>query len=306
MNDIFYPYAFFEGKIVPMENAKLSIATNALQYGNAIFGGIRGYKEKNGKTLYIFRLKDHYLRLSKSLAIINKSIRYEADKLCEITLELIKQNKPDRDFYIRPFAYASNMEISPDLSKLEFEFGLYMLPLGDYLSVNKGLKVCVSNWIRISDNMIPPRAKIAGGYINSSLAKADAVRIGCDDALMLNTNGHIAEGSAANFFLVRNNKLITSSMSEDILEGITRNTILKLADDLGIKTLQRPIDKSECYIADEAFLSGTGVQISWISEIDGRILGHGKIGPVTSKIQKLYFSITRGGLKKYNYWLTKI
>jgi branched-chain amino acid aminotransferase len=183
---------------------------------------------------------------------------------------------------------------------------MYAVKLGEYLPINKGLKLVVSSWTRLSDNVLPPRAKITGGYINSSMARTDAVRVGCDDALMMTSDGHIAEGSAANFFLVRDGQLITPPSYGDILEGITRRSIITVAGDLGIPVVERPIDKTEVYVADEAFLAGTGVQVAWISEVDGRVIGEGKIGPISAKIQKLFFNIVRGREKKYASWLTKV
>ncbi len=302
----YFPYAFFQGKIVPVEQAKVSIMTNALQYGNGIFGGIRGYTSLDKKYFNIFRLSDHYARFMKSLRVINKIIQYDQNRLVEITLDLARKNKPKTDCYFRPMAYAANHSFSPDLYDLDFEFALYMFPFGEYLPVHKGLKLAISNWVRIADNMIPSRAKISGGYINSSLAKADAVRLGFDDALMLTTDGHLAEGSAANFFMVRDGTLITSPKYSDILEGITRKTIIELAKDLNIPVEERNIDRTEVYVSEEAFLTGTGVQVAWISEVDGRIIGEGKMGLITGKIQKLFFDIVRGKEKKYSQWLTKI
>lgn len=301
-----FPFAFFEGKIVPTELARINVMSNALQYGNAIFGGVRGYVTTDAKHIHIFRITDHYARFLKSLKIINKTIRYDQRRLVEITIELAKKNQPKTDCYFRPFAYAVDHYISPDLAPLNFDFALYMVPLGEYLSVSKGLKLAISNWVRITDNMIPARAKISGGYINSSLAKGDAVKLGYDDALMLSADGHVAEGSGANFFMVREGMLITSPKYADVLEGITRQTILTLAQDLDIPIMEREIDRTEVYIADEAFLSGTGAQVAWIAEIDGRIIGDGKIGPITAKIQKLFFDIVRGKEKKYLNWLTKV
>lgn len=301
-----FPWAFFEGKVVPIEEAKVSIMTHALQYGTAIFGGIRGYYNKAEKRVSIFRLSDHYYRFLRSLRILNKTIKYNHEELVRISIELAKRNKPQEDCYFRPIAYAKNLGISPDLSWLDFDFALYMIPLGEYLSVNKGLKLMISSWIRINDNMIPSRAKITGGYINSSLAKGDAVIHGYDDALMMTNDGHIAEGSAANFFMVRNGKLITAPEHSDILEGITRRTIIEMANDLKIPVEEREIDRTEVYIADEAFLSGTGAQVAWIAQVDGRVISDGKIGPITSKLQKLFFDIVRGKEKKYSRWLTKV
>ena len=306
MNETFLPFAFFQGKIVPTDLAKVSIMTNALQYGNAVFGGIRGYQSADKKDYYLFRLLDHYQRLLKSLKILNKSIPYTADNLAKITLELAKKNRPKSDFYIRPLAYASDYEISPDLSLLNFEFALYMMPLGEYLPVSKGLKLQISSWVRINDNMIPSRAKASGGYINSSLAKGDATRLGFDDALLMGQDGHLTESSGANFFLIRDGVLITSPKYSDVLEGVTRRTVLQLAKDSDIPSVERPIDRTEIYIADEAFLSGTGAQVAWIAEVDKRTIGSGKIGPISFKIQKLFFNLVRGNVSKYSSWLTKI
>ncbi len=300
-----YTYAFFEKEIVPIEKAKVSIMTNALQYGTGVFGGIRGYLSYDKKQINIFRLKDHFQRFLNSIKVLNKSIKLTHQELVDLTLNLARKNDPHSDCYIRPFAYASSYEISPDLHPVKFDLAIYMIPLGEYLSISKGLKLAVSNWIRINDNMIPSRIKATGGYINSSLAKGDAVRLGFDDALMLTQDGHVAEGSGANFFIIRDGILITSARSEDVLEGITRRTILQLAKDLKIPVEERRIDRTEVYIADEAFLTGTGAQVAWIAEVDGRVIGS-KIGPLTSKIQKLFFDIVRGKEKKYNSWLTKV
>lgn len=302
----YFPFAFFESKIVMTELAKVSIMTNALQYGTGIFGGIRGYISESKKSINIFRLKDHYHRFLNSLRIINKSINYSHNELVKLTVELVRRNKPAVDCYIRPLAYGANFEISPDLSKLDFDFAIYMVPLGEYLSVSKGLKLGVSNWVRVNDNMIPARAKATGGYINSSLAKGDGAKLGYDDMLLMTQDGHLAEGSGANFFMVREGKLITSPKYADVLEGITRRTIIELARDFEIPVEERLIDRTEVYIADEAFLTGTGVQVAWIAEVDGRSIGNGKIGPITEKLQKLFFNIVRGREKKYAGWLTKV
>ena len=304
--ETYLPFAFFEGKIIPTELAKVSIMTNALQYGNAVFGGIRGYQANNKKNYYIFRIEDHYRRLMSSLKILNQKIPYNLDFLVKTTVGLAEKNLPKSDFYIRPISYAANYEISPDLSKVNFDFAIYMIPLGEYLPVNKGLKLMISNWVRINDNMIPARGKVSGGYINSSLAKGDAARLGFDDALLIGNDGHLTEASSANFFMVRDGYLITSPKYADVLEGVTRRTILQLAHDLGIAAVERMIDRTEVYIADEAFLTGTDAQLAWIAEIDGRVIGNGKIGPISAKIQKLFFNIVRGNEKKYSSWLTPV
>jgi len=308
MPNQFFPYTFFQNKFVKTEEAKVSVMTNALQYGTGVFGGIRGYYNKDKKLLCLFRLDAHYQRFLNSLKILGVSIPYTAKKLKEITLELAKRNKPETDVYFRPFAYAGSTLLSPNLARdKNFDFVLYMIPLGDYLPTEKGLSVMVSSWRRISDNAIPARAKISGAYINSALARKEATDKGYDEAIVLSNDGHICEGSAENLFIVRDGVLITPSKSDDILEGITRKTIIELARDLKIPVEERPIDRTELYVADEAFFSGTGVQIAWLAKVDGRIIGNGRRGKITSKIQDLFFEIVRGKNKKYSpKWCTKV
>ena len=277
-------FAFFNGKVVPIEKAQVNIQTNALQYGTGIFAGIRGYYNTNQGFISIFRLTDHFARFLNSLKIIGVSIEYSHKDLVELTLKLMKKNAPKTDTYIRPFAYAGSLQLSPNLERDNvFEFAEYMFPLGDYLPTYKGIKVCISSWRRISDNAIPSRAKICGSYINSALAKKEAVQNGFEEAIFLNEAGNVAEGSAMNLFIVRDNVLITSSKSDDILEGITRRTVIELASDLGFAIEERVVDRSELYIADEAFFCGTGAQIAWIAEIDHRKVGNGKRGKISGK-----------------------
>ncbi len=301
----FFPYAFFEGKVVKTEDAKVSIMTNALQYGTALFGGMRAYYNKEKKFLSLFRVEDHAQRLLNSLKVIGVSIPYSRQQLIDITLDLLGKNKPQTDTYFRPFAYAASLNLSPNLERdSEFGFALYMIPLGEYLPTDKGLSVSVSSWRRVSDNAVPARAKISGSYINSALARKEANQNGYDEAIFLTEDGHVAEGSAENLFIVRDGVLVTPL--DDILEGITRRTIIQFAKDNKILVQERQIDRSELYVADEAFFSGTGVQVAWISHIDKRQIGNGKRGPITAKLQDLYFKTVRGNEKKYEKWCTKI
>lgn len=302
-----FPHAFFEGKVVPIEEAKVSIMTNALQYGTGIFGGIRGYYNKEKGFISLFRLEDHFQRFVNSLKVIGVSLEYSKEDLIKITVDLTKKNNPQADTYYRPFAYAGSLNLSPNLERDNtFAFAEYMIPLGDYLPTDKGISVMVSSWRRISDNAIPSRAKITGGYINSALAKKEANQNGHEEAIFLSEDGHVAEGSAMNFFMVRDGVLITPSKSSDILEGITRRTVLALAKDLGIPVEERTIDRSELYVADEAFFSGTGAQVSWIQKVDHRMVGNGTRGEITGKIQDLFFSVVRGNESKYDSWCTKL
>jgi branched-chain amino acid aminotransferase len=302
-----HPYAFFNDQIVRVEEANVSIMTNALQYGTGVFAGLRGYYNKDGKYISIFRMHDHFKRFLQSFEIIGVTIPYTAEQLADITIELMKKNNPNTDTYIRPFGFAGSTNLSPNLERdHEFAFAEYMIPLGDYIPTDKGISVMVSSWRRVADNAIPSRAKITGAYINSALAKQEANRNGHEEAIFLNDAGHVAEGSAMNFFMVRNNTLIYPSVSDDILEGITMRSIIQIAQDMGIKTEQRSIDRSELYIADEAFFSGTGAQVAWIQKIDHRLVGDGTRGPITSQIQDTFFRVVRGNDKKYADWCTKV
>ncbi|MBI2074897.1 MAG: branched-chain amino acid transaminase [Candidatus Levybacteria bacterium] len=307
MKQQYFPYTFFKDKVVKTESANVPIMTNALQYGTGVFAGIRGYYNKEGGFISLFRIADHYERFLNSLKIIDVNLKYNRNELVNITLNLVKKNKPKTDTYIRPFAYAGSTNLSPNLERdKDFDFALYMMPLGDYLPTNKGLSSMVSSWRRVSDNAIPSRAKISGSYINSALARKEATERGFDEAILLTEDGHVAEGSAENLFIVRNGTLITPSQSDDILEGITRRTIIKITSDLNIPVEIRTIDRTELYISDEAFYCGTGVQVAWIGKIDNRTVGTGKRGPITQKVQDLFFNIVRGNEKKYKNWCTKI
>ena len=302
-----YPYTFFHGKIVPVGKAQISIQTNALQYGTGIFSGIRGYYNQKKKYISLFRIDDHFRRFLNSLKIVGVGLAYSRQELIDITVKLMKKNAPKTDTYVRPFAYAGSLNLSPNLqSDSVFDFAEYMIPLGDYLPTDKGIRVCVSSWRRVADNAIPSRAKISGAYMNSAIAKKEANQNGYEEAIFLNEEGHVAEGSAMNLCIVRDGVLITPPKSDDILEGVTRRSIMQLAQDQGIPVIEQTIDRSELYIADELFFCGTGAQISWIQEVDGRAIGTGKRGPVTQKLQKLYFNTVRGNEEKYAGWCTKI
>jgi branched-chain amino acid aminotransferase len=301
-----FPYAFFQGKIVPIEEAKVSIMTNALQYGTAFFGGIRGYYNKEKNFISVFRLDDHYKRFLSSAKILGCEFPYSHEELKKITLELIEKNTPETNIYLRPFGYVGNTELGPNFANVKLDFSLHMIPLEEYMPLGKGLNLVVSSWQRISDNAIPTRGKISGGYANSALARKEATDGGFDEAIMLNSSGHVAEGSAENLFVVRCGKLITPGRSEGILEGITRRSVIKIAKDLGIETVERSIERSELYIADEVFLTGTGCQVAWVEKIDKRIIGNGKIGELTEKLRERFFNTVRGDDDQYKDWTTRI
>jgi branched-chain amino acid aminotransferase len=299
------PYAYFEGKIVKTEEAKVSIMTNALQYGTSIFSGMRAYYNEKQNYLSLFRIDDHIKRFLQSLQIIGVSLAYNEKEIKKITLNLLQKNSPKTDTYIRPFAYASSLNLSPNLERdHQFEFAEYMIPLGDYIPTDKGVTVMVSSWRRMSDNAIPSRAKASGAYINSALAKKEAMQNGYDEAIFLTEQGSVAEGSAMNIFIVRDGVLITPQKTDDVLEGIVRRSVIEIAKNFDIPVEERTIDRSELYIADEAFFSGTGAQVAWISEIDKRQIGTGKRGKITSKLQNIFFRIVKGEEESYKNWCT--
>jgi len=300
-------YAFFEGRIVPIDEAKISIMTHAFNYGTGCFEGIRAYWNETEEQLYAFRMTEHYERFLRSCHIILISLPYSVDELCNTTIELLRKEGFREDTYVRPLAYKADVGIGVRLHDLEDQFAMFATPFGKYIEKEEGAKVGVSSWRRISDNAVPARAKITGAYINSALIKTDAAMNGFDEAIVLTQEGHVSEGSAENLFIVRDGKLITSPVTADILEGITRSTLIELATrELGIETVERPIDRTELYVADEAFFCGTGVQIAAITEIDHRPVGTGIIGPIVRQLRELYFSVARGQRKDYLDWVSPV
>ena len=300
-------HAFFDGKFVPIEEAKVSVMTHAFNYGTGCFEGIRAYWNEDHQQLYAFRLKEHYERMHRSACILRIGLPYSVPELCDITVELLRKEGYRHDAYIRPLAYKSSEMVGVRLHDLSDGFAMFAIPFGRYIENEEGAHVCVSSWRRVDDNATPARAKITGAYINSAFAKTDAVLAGYDEALVLTDTGHISEGSAENFFMVRNGNLITPPVTSNILEGVTRDTIIELArEELGLRTIQRTIDRSEIYICEEAFLVGTGVQVAAITRVEHRPLGDGTIGPVVSRLRDLYFDVVRGKKPKYRRWLAPV
>jgi branched-chain amino acid aminotransferase len=235
-------------------------------------------------------------------------IKYSTKELCDITVELLKKEEYREDCYVRPFAYNSGLNIGPKLVGNKQDLFIYTIPLGEYLDISKPISVCISSWDRISDNSIPPRAKISGSYVNAAFQKTEALLNGYDEALVLTANGrHVSEGSAMNFFMVKNDNLITPPVTDEILEGITRNTVITLAkDNENIDVVERSIDRTELYTADELFFCGTGAQISPIGSVDKRPVGNGEMGPITKKLQELYFRVVKNEISKYSDWCKKV
>ena len=301
------PIAFINNEFVPIDEAKVSIRTNALQYGTGIFEGIRAYWNAQHKQLFLFKMAEHYERLLNNCRVLRLQVGKDVKELCDITLELVRKNEHREDTYIRPLAYISSEGLGPKLIGYETGFAIYTFPLGDYIDTSTGVKVGFSSWRRISDNMIPARCKVTGGYVNSALAKTEALEQGFDEAIFLTQDGFISEGSAMNIFLIRDGKLMTPDRSADILEGITREVLIELGrEELGLEVIERPVGRSELYLADEAFLCGTGAQVSPIIEVDRRAIGDGKIGPLTAKIQELYFRVVKAEHPKYQHWCAPV
>ncbi len=298
-------YAFFNKKFVPLAEAKIGIMTHAFNYGTACFEGIRGNWNDKEEQIYLFRVSDHYQRMLQNCRVLKIEVPYTIDELVKLTVELAEMCGYREDIYIRPLAYKSSEEVGVRLHNLKDSFLLFATPFGPYLDITKGARCCVSSWRRIDDTMIPPRAKITGLYVNSALAKTEAFENGFDEAILLTQDGHVSEGSGENIFLVMDKKLVTPPNSDNILIGITRDTVIKLAQqELGIETIERSVNRSELYIADECFLTGTAAHVTPVTEIDRRKVGSGKIGTVTKKLQHLYFDVILGRNKKYLHWCT--
>jgi len=300
-------YAFFKGQIVPIEQAQISIMTHGFNYGTGCFEGIRAYWNEQEGQLFVFRMREHYERMHRSARILRIDLPYSVDELGEITLDLLRREGNRGDMYIRPLAYKEDEIIGVRLHDLSDGFAMFSMPFGRYLEQEEGAHVCISSWRRVDDNAVPARAKITGAYINSALAKTDAVLSGYDEALVLTEDGHISEGSAENFFLMRDGSLVTPPVSSNILEGITRDTVITLArDEMGLPTIERLIDRSEIYVCDEAFLVGTGVQVASITKVEHRPIGTGRMGPVVIRLRELYFDVVRGNNPKYRQWCTPV
>jgi branched-chain amino acid aminotransferase len=293
-------FAFFKDRVVPYRDAKVGVLTHTLNYGTGVFGGVRGYWNKEEKQLYLFRPRDHYRRFLESASLLLMKLPYSEEAIVQFTIDLIKAEKYQSDCYIRPICYYGDEVIGVRLHDLHPELTIVAIPFGSYVENEEGIHVTISSWRRIDDNMIPARGKIAGAYVNSAFIKTDAQRSGYDEAIVLNQDGHIAEGSAENFFLVRKGIVYTPPVTDNILEGITRRTIMMLLrEDLGLEVIERSIDRTEVYLAEEAFFCGTGVQIAAITAVDHRPVGSGQMGSITGELRRLYFDVVRGRVSKY-------
>ena len=300
-------YVFLDGKYVDAATASIPVRTHAFLYGTSVFEGIRAYYNKEEDQLYAFRMKEHFERLINSGKIMHMHSKYSVDEWCGLVKDLLKKNNYRTDAYIRPQIYKSACKIGPGLIDNPDSVLIFSFAMGDYIDLAKGLSVCVSNWRRVDDNAIPPRAKVSGSYANTALIITDARKAGFDDAIVLSQQGFVTEGSAMNLFLVEGDTLVTTQTTDNILVGVTRNTILELAKNvLGLKVVEREISRTELYIADEAFYCGTGAQVSPVTSIDNRPLGTGEVGVHTKELQKLYLEVVKGKVKKKKKWCTPI
>ena len=298
--------AYFQGDYVALRDARVSIMTHAFMYGTATFEGIRAYWNPEQGQLYGLFLREHLERIRNSAKMLLMEGLPSVDELFEIVVETVRRNGFREDAYIRPSFYKSSRAIGVRLHHLDHDLYVIATPFGNYVDIEKGIRIMTSSWHRNADEALPARGKIVGGYVNMAFQKSEAELNGYDEALVLTPSGHASEASAANLFVVRGGTLLTPPVSDDILEGVTRKAILALAADLGIPTEVRSIDRSELYVCDEVFLCGTGVQISSVTEVDHRAVGSGAIGPVSRRISETYFAAVRGQLPQYRGWLTPI
>jgi branched-chain amino acid aminotransferase len=293
----------YKGRVVPYSEVKFGVLMHAMNYGTAVFGGLRAYWNEDEKQLFVFRPQDHFRRFLQSSKLLLMELNLTGDDLLKGLVELIRTEGYEKDLYIRPLAFYTDEIIGVRVHDLTAETSIVVMPFGSYNKNEDNMHVTVSSWRRIDDNSIPARGKIAGAYVNSAFIKTDAVRAGFDEAIVLNADGHISEGSAANFVMLRNGVFATPPITDNVLEGITRRTVIQLIrDELRMQVDERPIDRTELYLADEMFFCGTGAQISAITRVDHRVVGTGKMGDLTSRLRNLYFDIVRGRVAKYRDW----
>ena len=300
-------FAYFEGKIVPLNEAKVSVATHAFNYGTAVFGGLRGYWNEEQKRLFVFRPWDHFHRLIQSARLISIESQFDEDALIKIMVDMLHAEGWQRDVYIRPMFYKADTGIGVRLHNLRDELTMWSVPFDKYIKNDTAAHVTISSWRRIDDNVIPARGKVSGAYVNSALAKTDASLAGFDEALVLDQNGHVSEGSAMNVFMVRNGVVITPPVTDNILEGITRRSVIELLQkEQGLQVVERSIDRTEIPIAEEFFMTGTAAQVVAITKIDHRPIGSGVMGPVVAKLRDTFEDVVRGKNPKYAQWTLAI
>jgi branched-chain amino acid aminotransferase len=298
---------YFNGQYVPLEEANLNVKTHAFLYGTSLFEGIRGYWLPEENAISVFRMKEHYQRILANSRIFMMTPKDTLDDLMQQTEEVIRRNAPQQDIYIRMTLYKTGVNIGPFLDKVETTHTIWTHPLGNYVNIADGLHVTVSSWRRVDDNAIPPCAKTGGSYMNTAVMITDAKRQGYDELISLTQEGHVSEGSAMNLFMVRKGKLVTPAITENILEGVTRDSIITLAkNELGLEIEERVVNRTELYRADELFFTGTAAQVAPITKIDSRPVGTGKVGEITSALQKIYFDVVKNKAPRYADWCSLV
>jgi branched-chain amino acid aminotransferase len=300
-------FVYYEGEVRRYGDCHLGLLTHALHYGTGCFEGIRAYWSERQRRLNVFRMRDHFERMQRNARMLHMALPHDTDELCRITVDLLCRNAFQLDVYVRPLVYKANEEIGIRFHNLRDGFMIVAVPFGSYVDTTAGIRCQVSSWRRIDDNVAPARSKASGIYINSALAKTEAFLNGFDEAIVLSQDGHVSEGSAENLFLVRGGQLITPQVSENVVEGITRSTLMAFArDELGLEVVERTVDRTELYAAQEVILCGTGAEVSPVIEIDRRTIADGEPGPVTRRLQELYFGACKGEDDRYAGWLTPI
>lgn len=296
-------YMWMDGEFVKWNDANIPILTHSLHYGTAVFEGIRAYPSKD--NLVVFRLREHLERLAESCKILPLEHKYSVSDFEKTVIELLRKNQLKKSTYIRPLVYVGYGGIGLNFTGFPINVAIAAFPFGKYF-LSPEIKVCVSNWKRISDESMPPQAKASGNYLNSVLAKLDALRSGFDDAILLNKNSMVCEGTGENIFVIKNGEIVTPPVSSSILVGITRDSIIQLAKEMNMEIKEREISRIELYQADEVFFTGTAAEVTGIIEIDNRKIGEGKIGTITNNIRESYAQIVAGNNEKYMHWLTEV
>jgi len=300
-------YAYFKGRIVPYSEAKVGVLTHALNYGTAAFGGVRAYWNAAEEQLFVFRPEDHYRRFLNSARLLLMEFDLTPASLAQITVQLLQTEGYRQDVYVRPLAYKADEVIGVRLHGLMDEISIVAIPFDRYVTNDTNAHVTFSSWRRVDDNSIPARGKISGAYANSAFIKTDASRAGFDEALVLNQDGHLSEGSAMNIFMIRDGIMITPPVTENILEGITRRTVMELAQkELGLTVVERPIDRTEVYLCEEFIMTGTAAQITAVTQVDYRKIGSGEMGPITTRLRELFTDLVRGRIPAYRAWNTPV
>jgi branched-chain amino acid aminotransferase len=300
-------WAFFRGEFVPLREANINVMTHGFNYGTGVFEGIRAYWNADEEQLFALELLAHYERIRNSARLLMMDVKQSAQELADITVELLRRDGLREDVYIRPIVYKSSETIGVRLHNLDSEITIFGVPFGQYIDTEGGVRAQVSSWRRTDDNAVPARGKITGAYVNSALAKSEAQLNGYDEAIVLTADGHVSEGSAENIFLIKDRTLVTPAATDNILEGITRRRLIEIARTrLELPVVERSVDRTELYAADEIFLCGTGAQISPVIEVDRRAVGSGRPGTITRELSRIYFDAVRGKVPEYREWLTPV